>query len=205
MRPCTRGPVPDVLRDHGVEWSVEFAERRRTDPSARFAWRTYQGTSVRDVVLGPLKAMTDGHCAYCDGYPLDVTGRPTIDHFRPKSTHPELSYAWDNLFLACERCQEHKLDRFDDGLLRPDVPEYRFDRYFIYQEKSGDLRPHPGASAADQGCARITIDVFGLNAGGRPAARKRELRDFRVREGGGGASVAVADRAYRFLLEATEG
>lgn len=200
MRPCSRGPAPEPLLSHGEEWSREFAEKRAADPACRFNWKSYAGTPVNRTILSTLRAMTSGHCAYCDGFPLDVVSDPTIDHFRPKSDFPELAYIWTNLYLSCEKCQSEKTDLFEEALLRPDEGGYAFSRYFVYQEKSGELSPHPGAPLEDQRRAETTLRLLGLNRGGRPVARRRELQRF--------LRLPVEERReqfdscpYRFLLE----
>jgi uncharacterized protein (TIGR02646 family) len=144
-------------------------------------------------------------------FPLDDTACETIDHFLPKSRYPELVYAWENLYLACPRCQREKEANFDgcmdpatycNELLRPDEPGYRFERYFLFNYQSGDIEPNPGAAELDQICAHYTIQSLGLNAGGRPQSRKRTLRRFARRSV---AEDPVDDWPYRFLLETEAG
>ncbi len=188
LRPGTRTGAPRDPR-RGVVGGVRGVPRG--GPALRFQWRSFDGVPVNQRILPHLLAMTAGHCAYCDGYPLDVTGRPTIDHFRPKSTFPALVYRWDNLFPACERCQAEKRDRWDEALLRPDEPGYAFERYFLCDVASGRIEPNPAADDRDQARARRTIDLFGLNAGGRPRERARWLQ--------GRAEIDGDLAPYRFL------
>jgi uncharacterized protein (TIGR02646 family) len=163
--------------------------RRAADPSAEFWWPK----QVNQRLLPELLAMTQAHCAYCDGWPMDATGQPTIDHFRPKSRYPHLAFAWGNLFPSCDRCQgsNGKGDEWNEALLKPDDLDYSFERYFVYDMVSGWLEPNPAASAPDYERALVTIDLLGLNEGGRPALRKRVLRDY----------AAFEERPYRFLFE----
>lgn len=47
-----------------------------------------------------------GICAYLSIYLVKASGYE-VDHFRPKSKHPEEAYKWDNLRLSC-RCMNQK-------------------------------------------------------------------------------------------------
>jgi hypothetical protein len=118
-----------------------------------------------------------------------------------------LVYAWENLYLACVKCQEEKARNFDirvepatyqDELLRPDDLDYRFERYFLFNDQNGDIEPNPQASGLDQERARCTIRNLGLNHPGRSRSRKRILGLFAERPTPG---ERLDDWPYRFLLE----
>lgn len=49
-------------------------------------------------------------CVYCEKSLLDITNH--IEHYRPKSVYYQLAYSWDNLLLACDKCNSKKLDNF---------------------------------------------------------------------------------------------
>jgi hypothetical protein len=103
-------------------------------------------------------------------------------------------FAWDNLFPAADQCQGNKRERFDDPLLRPDASDYRFERYFLFNCRTGEIEVLPGAPAEDRAAATTTVEILGLNRGRRPNARRREFRDRGV-----SASCDLDDRPYRFL------
>lgn len=178
MMPCQRPACPDWLAAHCEQWGAEYAAKLADNPRHRFAWKSWQGERVNLRLLPPLSDMTEGHCAYCDWFPMDTGTVPTIDHFRPKARFPELAYVWSNLYLACTQCQE-KGNAFDAALIRPDELGYRFEHFFVYNYVDGTLGVNPAAAESDQRRVRITIDIFRLNARGRPVARQRELRRFR--------------------------
>ena len=208
MRPARRPSAPAVLAEHGDAWSAEYAQRRRDNPTYRFQWKSHGGERVNKIIEPALKQMTDDHCAYCDGFPLDATGRDTIDHFLPKAHYPELSYAWENLYLACHLCQNVKevqfdrpidRDTYDHSLLCPDEDGYSFERYFLYNFESGEIEVNPAASDRDRVRAAYTIRCLGMNAGSRPQTRRRQLHRYdklppEDRE-------YLDDWPYRFLLE----
>jgi uncharacterized protein (TIGR02646 family) len=189
MMPCTRPEIPTVLKENQKKWSSAYQIRRSKDEGAEFFWPEINKTPLNQHLLPALKQMTDEHCAYCDGYPLDTICTPTIDHFQPKSKFPELAFTWDNLFLCCQFCQgsEGKADSWNADALKPDQADYQFEKYFYYEYETGRLHPNSSATPDDQHRAEATIKLMGLNKGGRPEARKRDLK--RPKE----------DRTYRFL------
>lgn len=138
---------------------------------------------------------TDERCAYCDGW-LGVESRSTIDHFKSKSWFPELAYSWTNLFPCCDNCQQQKPEEHDRGLLKPDHPDYRFERFFICNYASGEVEPAPEASPEDRARAAVTIRALGLNLPARTQARLRELKKFERDPG-----ELLDDYSYRFFLQ----
>ncbi len=192
MMSCARPPAPEILAQNAPSWTARWLERRAADPGAGFRWPTVEGRPANQHILAALNEMTAGHCAYCDGWPLEDTTDPSIDHFRPKAHFPEAAFGWSNLFLACGRCQgpQGKSDRWDDDLLKPDAEDYSFERYFRYVAATGELEPNPQASAKDQRRAEITISLLGLNAGSRPQSRRRIQRLY----------TQEASRPYRFVF-----
>ncbi len=178
MQPCTRGPAPTLLATHGQSVGADYAARRGADPAFEFRWPRRDGQSLYDEAHAGVSAMTDQHCAYCDGFPLDATGREEVDHFKPKS-RPEfypLVCDWTNLFLCCTACNGAKREQWDADLLRPDAPGYAFEAYFEYRFDTGELRPASTASAEAQRRAGRTIEILDLNRAGNCANRKRARR-----------------------------
>lgn len=199
MRKLVRTPAPDVLVERGPRWAQAFCERRSRDPAAVFRWATHEGRPVNQLLIEPLRRLTDAHCSYCDGYPVSTTSPETIDHFRPKSTFCALSYSWDNLFYACGSCQGAKGEQFDDDLLKPDDVEYEFDRYLQVNYRTGRLEPSATSSSADQARAAVTIQTFALNRADRCEARLRAVRAFqRVEAAERGAELDL--HPYRFMF-----
>jgi uncharacterized protein (TIGR02646 family) len=198
MTPTQRGPAPALLAEHGAQIGDEYAERRRADPSFRFQWPRRDGESVYEVAHAALHSMTAKHCSYCDGHAPSDTGRDEIDHFRPKAipAFHALVCTWDNLFLACTQCNQEKRDQWDERLLRPDDPDYAFERYFEYDAATGELRPSLAASATDRERAAITIAILRLNRPPALEARKHWVRYMRTLTADDGDDDNLA---YRFL------
>ena len=62
----------------------------------------------RDIRVA-LEAETSSKCAYCEGRISDVA-YSHIEHKLPKSKHARLVCVWENLTIACPRCNTNKGD-----------------------------------------------------------------------------------------------
>ena len=159
MMKMVRPPQPDWLKENYKKWGRRFKQKlENPDKKDDFIWATHEKTKVNTKLLPILRNATKKHCAFCD----DKIKKGTIEHFRPTSKHPLLSYFWHNLFPSCNDCQE-KSNTFDKKLLKPDREDYNFRRYFLYNSFTGKIEVNPKASEAEQIKARITIRVYKLN------------------------------------------
>ena len=89
---------------------------------------------VRTSVVDALNTAQRGLCVYCGRrLRLAQPGQFHIEHFRPRSSYPELEVSLDNLFLSCgpaaqdgkssETCGHAKADQFDEtSCIEPDYP-----------------------------------------------------------------------------------
>ena len=192
MRGCERPPEPAWFAERSPEWA------RRWLASGAFAWPTLERVPVNRRLLDEaLLPMTAAHCAYCDAAPLGAASRATIDHHLPKSAHPELAFAYANLYAACDVCQQAKGDRIEPDALRPDLEGYRFQDWFLFRPENGEIVPRPDATAVQCARAAATIRWFELNDHGRPGARRRAWQQ-RAREYDPGP---LDEYSYRFLWE----
>lgn len=178
MNRCERGEAPPILLAHGPDIARRYAERRGQSASYRFSWPRRGGQPLLPPIREALGRMTDEHCSYCDGCPIDAMSDEQVDHFRPK-TRPEFYMSvcdWDNLFLCCGACNKAKLDQWDEDLLRPDAADYEFDRYFEYRFETGELHPSTVADEGDRRRAARTIELLALNRAGACTARRQIVR-----------------------------
>ncbi len=181
MRKQKRPHPPQAFVDNSQTWNDQWVARRKANPKAQFNWYQVDGKTARQWALPELRDMNQGHCSFCDGYPLEgISGEP-IEHFKPKTDQRFYAeaFSWENLFYCCESCQRAKRDQWDDALLRPDKDDYQFLRYFEFDYTTGQIKPSPIATLAEQRRAEITIRLYELDSSSRRRRRLDELRAFR--------------------------
>ena len=190
-----RDKTPNFLKDNYKKWGRQFANLK----SNNFQWATYQNIKVNKLLEPLLLKLTNEHCSFCDGFPFDMS-LETIEHFRPKSKYKKLSYVWHNLFICCDKCQSAKGEKFDKKLLKPDRDNYEFNKYFIVDYKTGELKFNPKVNLENQEKAKITIKFYALSDEVRNKSRIRErkrfmkLLDIEQKE-------EINDFSYRYFLE----
>ena len=180
MMKINRPPVPDFLEKNSEQWTKNYMQRLQNKSDTKFEWPTHNGKKINELLYPELKKMTANHCSFCDGYPIGPIARNTIEHFKPKSVsgYPEEAYSWENLFLSCDVCQNSKKDNYDSKLLKPDVEDYEFEKYFTIAYRTGDIEVNLRANQEDQKRAKVTIDMYGLNEEDRPHYRREELEKY---------------------------
>ena len=184
MMPFVRTDAPDCLTvvDPGT-WPLSKACDRETRK------RLFEASGDR--------------CAFCDGL-MKITSKATVEHFRPKSKFPSLKAVWSNLFPCCDQCQSAKLEKFDEALLKPDEPSYRFLKYFVCNFRTGEIESDPNNAPDEQLRAAITIQIYGLNATARCNARRKERGHWlaEVSQSGQGSleHTNLDDWQFRFFL-----
>lgn len=137
MIAVTRSKKPAVLERKEQEWLAAL-RRAATKAQNEDATNKYRHSQIKTA----LNTLFHGKCAYCESKIKHVSD-PHIEHYRPKSKFPELTFAWDNLLLACGQCNstKYKGDKFpeasEDGpYINPcaDDPEDHFQ--FVYIPKA---------------------------------------------------------------------
>lgn len=120
-----QGAQPQVLVENSDAWTVEYMNwwqhRAGTEP------RRYAHEDIRAA----LESETSSKCAYCEARIADVA-YTHIEHKLPKSKYPMLVCAWENLTIACPRCNTNKGD-YDDPecqLLDPYIDDVEKDVVF---------------------------------------------------------------------------
>ena len=162
MIPLRRLPEPAVLREHKDEWKARYLERRAQSPKLRPSHKQYG----HDEIRAALAAMSHGKCFYCEGKP----SRLTVDHGIEVEEAPELSFVWENLYLACDDCQ-NKLANRVIAMSECADPCAAFDpdEHFAFEDDM--IRP---VSA----CGDSTVRKYRLNAEIYNGRRARALNHF---------------------------
>lgn len=122
----TRLSKPAILVEKETEW-LNALLRASTPGEKERALTKYRHRQIQEM----LDRMFHGKCAYCESK-IEHVSDAHIEHYRPKSKFADLTFDWENLLLACGKCNStaHKGDHFpeanEDGpLLNPclDAPE----------------------------------------------------------------------------------
>jgi uncharacterized protein (TIGR02646 family) len=144
----TKGAKPAVLISEAAAWTKELLDivKRGGDPSATQRGR-YRHAEIKQALI----VETNAKCVYCESKILHVV-HGDIEHIIPKVLHPELSFEWSNLTLACDICNTNK--GATDGLLDPyaEDPE----AHFLFLGPMLTVRP-------DKEGAKLTDRVLELN------------------------------------------
>lgn len=106
----TRTKKPALLANKEAKWRKDIRSAS-TDAARKKAQDRYKHDDIKEALI----EMFHGKCAYCES---DIThiDYGHIEHFKPKGTpaYYELAVEWDNLLLACGRCNgaENKGTKF---------------------------------------------------------------------------------------------
>lgn len=154
MKRLTKVEPPEVLVRQAQTWTAAFlASQGKTTP-----WS-------HEDIKAALIVETAGKCAYCEARMLAVSFGD-IEHIYPKSKFPERVVAWDNLTLACPRCNQRKSSKYQEGseFINPYVDDPAAHLFFL-----GPMV----YEITDRGM--YTIRELGLNDMSRVEARIRAI------------------------------
>ena len=143
-------------------------------------------------VVEVLHRMQHGKCCYCEMCIAESRSGRHVEHYRPKSLFPALTYQWNNLLLACADCNSAKLDKFPYSedrkplLIDPSDPSADPEDHIEFVVRSGQKGPHGidwpvGLAVARNHSARgkATIETIKLWEGhhiGRRTETYKKLR-----------------------------
>lgn len=108
MRPLKKLPAPAELIERQDDLTRQYLVALDAGVEPPAVWR-------KGYIRDALKRECASRCAYCDASISHVTFGD-VEHYRPKSRYPHLVVDWDNLALACDRCNQYKADAFDEEL-----------------------------------------------------------------------------------------
>lgn len=141
-----------------------------------------------------LQLLFGGKCAYCESR-IDVGAYPDIELFRPRAAAVDLNgasvrpgywwlaYSWENIYIACQRCNRNKMNRFPVAGRRARRPEddLAAEHAILLDPCADDPAEHLLFDATGRVASRskvahgdrgaVTIDILGLNRPPLVAAR----------------------------------
>jgi uncharacterized protein (TIGR02646 family) len=133
----SRSATPRILEQKADKWTTDL-QAADTEAKRKKAESKYRHRQVKAALV----AMFHGKCAYCESKITHID-YGHIEHYRPKRGsrgRPDLTFAWENLVLACGVCNgpaqkgDHFPEPAEDGpILNPciDIPaehlEFHYD------------------------------------------------------------------------------
>ncbi|EZP64242.1 HNH endonuclease [Pseudomonas sp. RIT357] len=162
MIKLARSPEPQYLKDNKNEFWVSLEDAINKYGSYKLIPKLEKEKLVgfyrHPEVKVPLVKSSNGKCAFCECIPSEG-GNVEVEHYRPKSLYPELTFEWGNLLPACHRCNGDKFDH-DTGV-EPIVNPFDCDPkdYFYF-----DGLNIKGLQGVGNEIAERTIEVCGLNS-----------------------------------------
>lgn len=130
--------APQVLIDNASTWTQELLDLIAKHGGYDKVPKSLKDSAVNKYRHPDIQAavgeMTKGKCVFCESI-INETTYLNIEHFKPKSKFPDLTFDWNNLFPSCLMCNNGK-DKDVDGhpadLVNPlaEDPE----QYFTYKE-----------------------------------------------------------------------
>ena len=167
MRWVDRGAEPAELAAIRAEHTQFWVDLRagKADPND-VNYKSSLWLPFRNNELG---ARFNRKCGYCERACDAARGNPKapeLDHFKPRSKFPALTYVWRNWVLSCKECNTIKADEWaDGGFVDPcavDVLE-RPEEYFDFDCEYMELIPKSGLDDERERRARQTITDLDLN------------------------------------------
>lgn len=111
MIPVVRSAPPPIPAKKATQWHNAYVAATTRKEKDR-AETKYRHKQIRDA----LQRMFHGKCAYCESN-IGHVSDAHIEHYRPKAKFPHLTFDWDNLLLACSKCNGagYKGDNFPEA------------------------------------------------------------------------------------------
>lgn len=156
-----KGEAPKKLVEKGVEKTksdrIEYAENKSKYDSGELKFEALSSIYNSDVVRETLEVIQKNKCCYCET--KSTRSNSDVEHFRPKAAYSSdfkgksmypgyfwLAYDWDNLFLACQVCNQiFKNDFFP---IEDETKRAQLNNFSIENEKT--FLVHPSKNEPDE-------------------------------------------------------
>ncbi|MBK7504839.1 MAG: hypothetical protein IPI52_07115 [Bacteroidetes bacterium] len=128
------------------------------------------------AIRNSLKTISLSHCNFCDGFPLNITSKETVEHYYPKKQYPEKVYEWGNLFYCCDKCQSLSNKIIFELTLKPDDLDYSFNRYFYFNPLDGEIKVKENLDLNNYEIANNYLKRYGINHS--PERKQARIREY---------------------------
>jgi len=157
MHKVNRITQPKILSDNYEKWTSELIEQIALNNGDYSKVNDkYKNQYNQREIKESLKNMYNGCCCYCEGS-ISLVSYGAIEHFKPKSLYPELSFVWDNLHYCCEICNTtYKKSQWNDLLLDPSKDDISL--YLSFNIHTGEYE-----AIQENERGKETIRITGIN------------------------------------------
>lgn len=141
MRNVKRSLEPLSLHKNGKKWTESLLKKIKEckKKGAKVPDSFYNKYKKQDI-LEALQKMygKDGYyfCCYCESI-INVISFEQIEHRKPKKKsydqYPKLTFDWNNLHLACEKCNNFKRNKYDDKFPILDAVKDNIEEHLSYR------------------------------------------------------------------------
>lgn len=187
-----RTKTPDILAKNAENWKTALLAAKNNNVRNKVEAK-YGHKNIKNSLVN----MFHGKCAYCESQVRHID-YGHIEHYRPKSKFPKLTFEWSNLLLACGVCngKAYKGDKFPEAneggpIINPadDDPNDHFN--FCYDQKTNIASVY-GTTRRGQ----TTEKLLGLNRDDLRKYRSSYVRKIWVL-----AQLSKSDSEAKTLLE----
>lgn len=143
MIKLTKGAEPAILTANKATWTAQLLAHIAAGTKVpKSLENNYNTKEIKDA----LRTESKSKCMYCESVLGHITFEH-IEHIKPKAKHrfPQLTFEYNNLGLACPKCNMNKSDTYDNAnpFIDPynDTPQNHFTAVgaFVWAN-SGDAR-----------------------------------------------------------------
>lgn len=132
MRNVSRLSEPLSLQKKASTWTKELLDKiKECEANKTRVPESFYDHYRQDDVKKRLMQMYKELCCYCEGR-IGVVEFGHIEHRKPKRKFPEECYNWDNLHLACTRCNTKKGEKYSKQYPILDAVTNRIHQYLTY-------------------------------------------------------------------------
>ena len=157
MHKVNRTSQPKILSDNSEKWTSELIDQIKINNGEYSKVSDkYKNRYNHPEIKQSLKNMYNGCCCYCEGA-VSLVSYGAIEHFKPKSIYPNLSFSWDNLHYCCNICNTtYKRTQWNDLLLDPSKDD--ISQYLSFNIQTGEYEAVNGNERGKE-----TIRITGIN------------------------------------------
>lgn len=131
---------PEILQQNKESWTQELLQAIKNEDKTTNLKNKYNHPEIKKI----LKEDCYEKCMYCESKVTHID-YGDIEHIKPKTKYPDLTFDWDNLGFACKKCNNNKHDHYDEqnpfvNPFQENPSEFFYSIGAIIRSKEGNTR-----------------------------------------------------------------